>query len=108
MLWGAEPLFPKSSFVRDSGGYLDFSFHSFKEEEGGGNKVSALGVSFSPKFPGAVYILLSSFHNPISLHGEEIGVEKLKIIILVQVSALSCQVSQEKANDLFVPQFPLL
>lgn len=77
------------------------------EEEGGGSRVSAWGIS-SPKFPGAVYIPLSSFHNPNSFHGEEIGVEKLKRIILAQVSTLSCQVSQEKENYLFVPQFPLL
>lgn len=78
------------------------------EEEGGGSRVSVWGVSFSPKFPEAVHIPLSSFHNPISLHGEERGVKKLKRFILVQVSSLSCQVTQGKANDFFVPQYPLL
>lgn len=50
------------------------------EEEGGRSRVSAWGISLSPKFPEAMYIPLSSFHNPISLHGEERGIKNIKMI----------------------------
>lgn len=108
MVWGAEPLFPKSTILMDSGGCLDFlstvSKKGRKREVEGEYQPGGLS---SPKFPGAVYIPLS-FHSPTSLHGEETEVGRLKRGILVQEPTLFCCVTQGKANDLFMLQFPLL